>query len=102
MHWAGDYIGYFQSYALGNIYDGQILQALERDLPRWQENLQQGDFRPLNRWMGENIWSHGCCLTAGELLERITGSALDAQPFLNYLDRKYSAIYGLVPQSNRV
>ena len=24
MHWAGDYIGYFQSYALGNIYDGQI------------------------------------------------------------------------------
>lgn len=98
MHWAGDYIGYFQSYALGNIYDGQILQALERDLPHWQENVRRGDFAPLNRWMGENIWRHGCCLTAGELVKRITGRTLDARPFLAYLNQKYLPIYGLVPQ----
>lgn len=98
MHWAGDYIGYFQSYALGNIYDGQILQALERDKPDWQEDIRQGRFAPLNDWMRENIWSHGCCLTAGELVKRITGSSLDARPFLKYLDEKYSILYGLAPQ----
>lgn len=99
MHWAGDYIGYFQSYALGNIYDGQILQALERDMPDWQEDIRQGKFTPLNHWMGENIWSHGCCLTAGELVQHITGSSLNARPFLAYLEQKYSAIYGLSSQS---
>lgn len=98
MHWAGDYIGYFQSYALGNIYDGQILQALERDKPDWQEDIRRGKFGPLNDWMRENIWSHGCCLTAGELVKQITGSSLDARPFLKYLDEKYSALYGLAPQ----
>jgi len=98
MHWAGDYIGYFQSYALGNIYDGQILQAVERDMPDWQEDICQGKFTPLNEWMRQNIWSHGCCLTAGELVQRITGSSLDARPFLAYLEQKYLPIYGLVPQ----
>lgn len=98
MHWAGDYIGYFQSYALGNIYDGQILAALERDMPAWQEEIRQGNFAPLNGWMGEHIWQWGCCFTAGELIRRVTGSALDAKPFLRYLDRKYSALYGLAPE----
>lgn len=98
MHWAGDYIGYFQSYALGNIYDGQILQALERDKPDWQEDIRRGKFGPLNDWMRENIWSHGCCLTAGELVKQITGSSLDARPFLKYLDEKYSVLYGLAPK----
>lgn len=97
MHWAGDYIGYFQSYALGNIYDGQILQALERDMPRWQEDIRQGNFEPLRQWMTEHIWQWGCCFTAGELIRRVTGNPLDARPFLDYLDRKYSPIYGLEP-----
>ena len=48
--------------------------------------------------MGEHIWQWGCCFTAGELIQRITGSALDAKPFLRYLDRKYSALYGLAPE----
>ena len=97
MHWAGDYIGYFQSYALGNIYDGQILAALERDLPDWQQDLRRGNFVPLTDWMREQIWQWGCCFTAGELIRRVTGSRLDARPFLTYLDRKYSPIYGLKP-----
>lgn len=101
MHWAGDYIGYFQSYALGNIYDGQLLAALERDNPHWQEAIRQGNFTPLNDWMREHIWQWGCCFTAGELVQRVTGSALDAGPFLAYLDRKYSPLYGLKPDPAR-
>lgn len=97
MHWAGDYIGYFQSYALGNLYDGQLLQALNQELPHWQEELREGKCTALNGWMAEHIWSHGCCCTAGELIHRITGRSLDAKPFLDYLDQKYSPLYHLAP-----
>lgn len=98
MHWAGDYIGYFQSYALGNIYDGQILQALNRDRPDWQEDIRMGKFTTLNGWMRENVWNHGCCLTAGELVKHITGKSLDARPFIDYLTQKYLPLYGISQQ----
>ena len=72
---------------------------MERDLPHWLEDVRRGDFAPLNRWMYEHIWQWGCCFTAGELIRRVTGSALDARPFLAYLDRKYSPLYGLQPDA---
>lgn len=95
MHWAGDYIGYFQSYALGNIYDGQIRSALLQSLPGVYEQVAKGDFSSLNQWMKENIWQYGCCYTSGELMQRLTGKALDAMPFLQYLEEKYGRLYEL-------
>lgn len=95
MHWAGDYIGYFQSYALGNIYDGQIRTALLKDLPEVYREMSKGDFSGLNHWMQEHIWQYGCCYTSGELMKQLTGKALDAKPFLRYLEEKYQKIYGL-------
>lgn len=95
MHWAGDYIGYFQSYALGNIYDGQIRAALLNACPEALAELEQGNFKPLNTWMQEQIWQYGCSYTSGELMEKLTGNTLDAKPFLQYLEEKYTALYQL-------
>ncbi len=95
MHWAGDYIGYFQSYALGNIYCGQICEAILRDVPDFENQLRQGSFVQLNQWLDENVRQYGCCFTAGEMAHRITGKSLDAAPFLKYLEEKYSKIYQL-------
>lgn len=95
MHWAGDYIGYFQSYALGNIYCGQLREALLRELPDFDMQLRQGSFVTLNQWLDKNVRQYGCCFTAGEMAERVAGKRLDAQPFLNYLEEKYCNIYQL-------
>ncbi len=95
MHWAGDYIGYFQSYALGNIYCGQLREAILKEIPNFEEQLRQGKMDQLNNWLNENIRQYGCCFTAGQMVERATGKRLDAQPFLNYLDEKYGRIYKL-------
>ncbi len=95
MHWAGDYIGYFQSYALGNIYCGQLLDAILLDIPDMEEQLRNGEFRKLNGWLDEKVRQYGCCFTAGEMAERISGSRLDAAPFLRYLEEKYSGIYNI-------
>lgn len=95
MHWAGDYIGYFQSYALGNIYDGQIRKALLSEIPDLYEQIRHGEFDRLNKWMKEHIWQYGCCYTSGEMLKRLTGKTLDAVPFLDYMKEKYADLYGI-------
>ena len=42
-HWASGLYGYFPSYALGNIYDGQILGALTKAVPDWRSTLAEGN-----------------------------------------------------------
>ena len=95
MHWAGDYIGYFQSYALGNIYCGQLRDAMLKEIPNLDDLLRQGEMEKLGVWLDENIRQYGCCFTAGEMAQRITGKSLDAKPFLRYLEEKYGQIYKL-------
>lgn len=92
MHWAGDYIGYFQSYVLGNIYDGQIIEVLGKQYPTMYEDIRRGRFDTLSHWMTENIHQYGCCYTSTELLHKLTGKGLDVKPFINYLEKKYIGI----------
>ncbi|SFR81353.1 carboxypeptidase M32 [[Clostridium] aminophilum] len=95
MHWAGDFIGYFQSYALGNIYDGQILEQLLKEIPDIYGDIAEGRFERLNGWMDRRIRQYGCVYTGTEMIRRLTGQGLDAGPFLRYLNRKYEEIYSL-------
>jgi len=95
MHWAGDFLFFFESYALGNIYCGQIREAILRDVPDFENQLRNGSFTTLNAWMDDHVRQYGCCFTAGEMAQRITGKRLDAKPFLQYLEEKYKAIYRL-------
>lgn len=92
MHWTGDYIGYFQSYALGNIYDGMLREKLVKDCPEAFDKLACGDISVIDGWMQKNIFSSGCALTAPDLMRRVTGCGLDARPFVNYLKEKYSSL----------
>ena len=94
MHWTGSWIGYFQSYALGNIYDGMIYNAIRRDLPNFAELVECGDFSPIIRWLTENIWQYGRSVTAMDLLNKFSDKGLDAQPLLDYFDDKFGRIYG--------
>jgi len=41
-----------------------------------------------------NVYQWGCRLQPRELLEKITGEKIKAVPFLNYIEEKYSSIYG--------
>lgn len=94
MHWTGSWIGYFQSYALGNIYDGMIYNAIRKDLPNFSDLVAVGDFAPIISWLTENIWQYGRSVTAMDLLNKFSDKGLDAQPLLDYLDDKFGRIYG--------
>ena len=94
MHWTGSWIGYFQSYALGNIYDGMIYNAIRKDLPNFPELVETGEFAPIINWLTEHIWQYGRSVTAMDLLKKFSPDGLDAQPLLDYLDDKFGRIYG--------
>ena len=94
MHWTGSWIGYFQSYTLGNVYDGMIYKAILKDLPNFADLVEKGEFAPIIDWLTENIWQYGKSVTTMDLLNKFSDKGLDAQPLLDYLDDKFGKIYG--------
>ena len=95
IHWASGLIGYFPTYALGNIVSGQLWAAAQAALPDLDAALAAGDGSPLLDWLREHVHRHGRTLEPDELLRRATGSDLDPQPVLDYLREKYTELYGL-------
>jgi carboxypeptidase Taq len=93
-HWASDLYGYFPSYALGNIYSGQMLEAMEKDLPNWRKRLEKGSFTETKQWLAKNVHAPGNLYDPAELIKRITGKELTVKPYLDYLNEKYSKLYG--------
>jgi len=92
-HWAGGDFGYFPSYALGNIYSGQILSRMVKDIPYWQERLEKGVFHEIGEWLTENVYSYGNLYDPADLLKRITGEETSVTHYVDYLNSKYSRLY---------
>jgi carboxypeptidase Taq len=95
VHWADGYLGYFPTYALGNLLSVQFYDQALREMPDLPEQIARGELRPLREWMGEKIHTHGRKFTPAEMVKRITGAEMSAAPFLNYLNEKYTEIYEL-------
>lgn len=93
-HWASGYHGYFPSYALGNIYGGQFLAAMEKTLPNWLDLVASGKFGSIKQWLVDNVHRKGDLYDPEDLLYRVTGEKLNAQPFIQYLTGKYKRIFG--------
>lgn len=92
-HWASGLYGYFPTYALGNIYSGQLTAALAKDVQDWRRQIAQGNLENITRWLVKSVHSHGDLYDPADLMQRITGKKLDAEPYLKYLREKYSGLY---------
>ncbi|MCJ7614573.1 carboxypeptidase M32, partial [Candidatus Bathyarchaeota archaeon] len=93
-HWASGSYGYFPSYALGNIYSGQLLACMEQENPDWRTQISNGEFGNVKQWLIKNVHSHGNLYTPPDLIKLIAGTQLSVSPYLSYLQKKYSRIYG--------
>ncbi|MES2345844.1 MAG: carboxypeptidase M32 [Chlamydiota bacterium] len=93
IHWALGAIGYFPTYALGNLYSVQFFATFEQTTPTWKHEAKEGNLSPILSWLTENIHRHGKEFSAEELSKRITGHPLSEKPFIAYLENKYKAIY---------
>ncbi len=95
IHWSHGTLGYFPTYTLGNLMSAQIYDQAKRDLPGLEEGFAQAAFAPLLAWLRERVHKHGRKFTAPELMEREFKTQISAQPLLNYLREKYTALYEL-------
>jgi carboxypeptidase Taq len=95
VHWSGGMIGYFPTYALGNLISAQIWEVINTDLPDLPAQIRAGNFSSLLSWLREKIHRHGAKFEPQELVQRVTGSKINPDPYVRYLKDKYSEIYGL-------
>jgi carboxypeptidase Taq len=95
IHWSGGLLGYFPTYALGNLYAAQFFDAAQKELGNLPEQFAQGEFGPLKMWLNEKIHRHGRRYPARRLVEFVTGKPLSHVPFINHLAAKYTELYGL-------
>lgn len=95
IHWSVGLIGYFPSYALGNLYGAQFLETMRRDLPGLEAGVARGELRPVKDWLNRNIHRHGHRWSAQDLCARVTGRPLSVEPLMNHLWDRYTGIYEL-------
>ncbi len=95
IHWSFGAIGYFPTYALGNLYGAQFYNKMNNDLGGLDSLVENGEFNNILKWLRENIHRHGSVYTAEELCIKATGEPLKPDYFVNYLENKYSGIYKL-------
>jgi carboxypeptidase Taq len=93
VHWSAGLLGYFPTYALGNLVSVQLWEAARNDLPDLDSRIRAGSFADLLAWLREKVHRHGRKFTSQELVRRITGSPIDPQPYLRYLERKFGGLY---------
>jgi carboxypeptidase Taq len=93
IHWSYGGMGYFPTYALGNVISLQVWAAVREAIPDLDAQMEEGELTELSAWLRDNLYSLGRKFTPKETLERVTGSAsIDPEPYLAYLREKLAAL----------
>jgi carboxypeptidase Taq len=95
IHWSGGMLGYFSTYALGNLISVQLWERFLEFNPELDDQIRKGDFSALLSWLRVKIHQYGRKYEPQELVQRVTKSKIDSAPYVRYLNKKYRAIYGL-------
>jgi carboxypeptidase Taq len=95
IHWSAGLIGYFPTYALGNIYAAQFFDTAETAIGPLGEQFARGEFEPLKTWLTQEIHRRGRQFPADTLVKVVTGTDLTHEPLVAHLNNRFRAIYQL-------
>jgi carboxypeptidase Taq len=87
MHWPSGSMGYFPTYALGNVISVQIWDRLREDVDV-DEQMERGEFEEIREWLRSRLYVLGRKFEPQETIERVTGSRIDPAPYVRYLREK--------------
>lgn len=95
IHWSGGMVGYFSTYALGNLISAQLWECINQDIPNLEEQIRSGEFSSLLGWLRTKVHRHGSKYEPQDLVQRVAGSKIDPAPYVRYLNGKFSQVYDL-------
>jgi len=95
IHWSFAGIGYFSTYALGNIISAQLWEKINAEITDLSTQIRAGKFDALLGWLRANVHAHGRKYEPQELVQKVTGSKINPAAYLRYLETKFSDVYGL-------
>ncbi|RYG36961.1 carboxypeptidase M32 [bacterium] len=95
VHWSRGSVGYFPTYAMGNLIGGRFWQKITAAVPDWEGQFAEGRFEEVLQWLTENVYQQGSRLEPADLVRNTTGGYLEPEPWLDYAEAKYREVYGL-------
>lgn len=93
VHWTDSY-GYFPSYALGNAYGAQIYRRMNQDFDV-DKAVSEGKLNRVLSWLTERVFNCASIMDPDEWIRSITGESLNVNYYLDYLENKFTRLYGL-------
>jgi carboxypeptidase Taq len=94
-HWAEGLLGYFPTYALGDVVAAQLFERASADLGDLEAQVARGELGGLRGWLRERVHRRGGRQPTGDLVERVTGRPPGPRPLLDALRGKYGELYGI-------
>ncbi len=88
VHWSEGLFGYFPSYALGHLISAQLAEAMEADIGPMEAHVAAGEEHRLLAWLRLHVHPLGRRVNGEQLVQKVTGRSLSAEPFLHYLELK--------------
>lgn len=95
VHWSLGAFGYFPTYTLGNLYSVQFYRQARQEIAQFDEHIEAGELTILRQWLKQKIHRWGRTFTADQLVCRVTGNPPSPEPFMTYLEEKFSTLYQL-------
>ena len=93
VHWSHGSFGYFPTYSLGSFYAAQLYATAKKEITDLEKSIFQGDVSGLLGWLRTQVHDKGRIYTSEELCQKVTGSLLEIQYFIDYILQKYKLIY---------
>ncbi|MBQ4417362.1 MAG: carboxypeptidase M32 [Butyrivibrio sp.] len=93
VHWTNGF-GYFPAYALGNMYNAMYYAKMQKKYDV-DSLVAEGHLDIVNDWMAKHVFKKADRMDAPDWIRDITGQEFSPKAFLDYLEEKYGALYGL-------
>lgn len=89
VHWSQGSFGYFPSYLIGSIFDGMLIESIEKNIGSIDEILRQGQIKKITKYLQDNIHKNGGAFTIKELTAKLCNQELTITPLVKYFKTKY-------------
>lgn len=95
IHWTFPTLGTFVGYTLGNVISAQVMETVRAEIPGLDDEIAAGEFGRLLGWLRSHLYAHGRKFTPNELVEQVTGRPIEVEPWIRYIEGKYTKLYGI-------